>query len=138
MAGSSHQGDGMVTGINVTPLVDITLVLLIIMMVTSKIISTPALTMDLPRAAHTEEVQMILSVIVPMKGPTLVNGAALNDDALVAEAKRLKLTQPDLRAVVHAEGDVQHRRVIHVLDLLQQAGVAHVGFAALPMEPSTP
>ena len=52
-------------GINVTPLVDITLVLLIIFIVTAKIIVTPAVPLDLPRAAHSEEVQVVFSVIVP-------------------------------------------------------------------------
>lgn len=59
MAGHGN-GDGMITGINVTPLVDITLVLLIIFIVTAKILVTPAVPLDLPQAARSEEVQLVL------------------------------------------------------------------------------
>ena len=65
------------------------LVLLVIFIVTAKIIVTPAVPLDLPHAAHGEEVQVVLSVIVPVRGPMLVNGAALpNDDALDREGAR--------------------------------------------------
>jgi len=60
--------NGIISGINVTPLVDVMLVLLVIFIVTAKIIVTPAVPLDLPRAAHGEEVQVILSVILPVRG----------------------------------------------------------------------
>src|SRR5437868_15105429 len=72
-ASGNNQNDGVIAGINVTPLVDVMLVLLVIFIVTAKIIVTPAVTLDLPPAAHSEEVQVVLSVIVPARGPMLVN-----------------------------------------------------------------
>ncbi len=111
------------------------LVLLVIFIVTAKIIVTPAVPLDLPHAAHGEEVQVILSVIVPVRGPMLVNGAALpNDDALADKARAALASDRDLRAVIQADGDVPHRRVIHVLDLLKGAGLTRVAFGALPDE----
>ena len=73
-AGNNDNG-GIIAGINVTPLVDVMLVLLVIFVVTAKIIVTPAVPLDLPHATHGEEVQVVLSVILPVRGPTLVNGA---------------------------------------------------------------
>jgi biopolymer transport protein ExbD len=134
-APSGQAANGIISGINVTPLVDVMLVLLVIFIVTAKIIVTPAVPLDLPHAAHGEEVQVILSVIVPVRGPMLVNGAALpNDEALEEKARAALAGDRDLRAVIQADGDVPHRRVIHVLDLLKGAGLTRVAFGALPDE----
>ena len=69
---NDNQG-GIINGINVTPLVDITLVLLIIMMVTAKIISSPAVPLELPKAAKTQEVQMVFlepaTTFIPLRSP---------------------------------------------------------------------
>ena len=134
-AASGQPANGIISGINVTPLVDVMLVLLVIFIVTAKIIVTPAVPLDLPHAAHGEEVQVILSVILPVRGPMLVNGAALpNDDALADKARAALAGDPELRAVIQADGEVPHRRVIHVLDLLKGAGLTRVAFGALPVE----
>ena len=135
MAGKSDDG-GIITGINVTPMVDVTLVLLVIFIVTAKMIVTPAVPLDLPEATRTEEVQVVLSVIVPERGPTLVNGEVVADDRALQDRARDKLAaDADLRAVIQADGAVPHRRVIAVLDALKSAGVTRVAFAALPPEP---
>src|SRR5207244_2261105 len=108
-APSSQAGNAIISGINVTPLVDVMLVLLVIFIVTAKIIVTPAVPLDLPPAAHSEEVQVVLSVIVPARGPMLVNGAALpSDDALEELARTALAGNPELRAVIQADGDVPH------------------------------
>ena len=57
MAGSNLPRRGIISGINVTPLVDVTLVLLIIFIVTAKIVVTPAVSLDLPRASEGKELQ---------------------------------------------------------------------------------
>ena len=136
MPASSSNETGIISGINVTPLVDITLVLLIIFIVTAKIIVTPAVPLDLPVASKTEEVQVIFSVIVPEHGPSLVNGQVVADDAaLGARAREAVARDADLRAVIQADGGVTHRRVVAVLDQLRNAGVAHIAFGAQPAKP---
>lgn len=129
----------IITGINVTPLVDITLVLLIIFMVTAKIIVTPAVPLDLPQATNTEEVQVVLSIIVPAKGPSLVDGAIVADRAsLEARAGEALKANADLRAVVQADGAVPHQRVLEVLDALKTAGITRIAFGAKPLGASQP
>ena len=138
-APSGQSANGIIAGINVTPLVDVMLVLLVIFIVTAKIIVTPAVPLDLPHAAHGEEVQVVLSVIVPVRGPMLVNGAPLPSDEVLSDKARAALAEDrDLRAVIQADGDVPHRRVIHVLDLLKGAGLTRVAFGALPDEQPKP
>ncbi len=130
-AGRRHA---IIAGINVTPLVDITLVLLIIFIVTARILVTPAVTVDLPRASRTEEVQVVFSVIVTRDGGILVNGTHVaSDEAFRQRARDEASRDRDLRAVIHADGALPHRRVIRVLDLLKQAGVSHIAFAALAL-----
>ena len=139
MAGDNGGGNGIISGINVTPLVDITLVLLIVFIVTARIMVTPAVPMDLPRASQSEEVQAIFAVSVPVAGPILVNGTAVADDAaLVSLARAAVAKDADLRAVIDADGSAQHRRVIHALDVLKRAGVKRVAFGALPDEDARP
>ena len=134
---SVQDGNGIIAGINVTPLVDVMLVLLVIFIVTAKIIVTPAVPLDLPHASHGEEVQVVLSVILPARGAMLVNGESLpHDDALAERARAALAGDPELRAVIQADGDVPHRRVIHILDQLKGAGVTRVAFGALPVDES--
>src|SRR5215472_5755265 len=129
MAATSQSDTGIIAGINVTPLVDIALVLLIIFIVTAKIIVTPAVPLDLPRASNSEEMQVVFSVIIPASGSTLVNGEVIgNDDALLQLARQAVGQNPDVRAVINADGAVPHRRVIHTLDLIKTAGIARVAF----------
>ncbi len=134
MAGGSQRGGGIIEGINVTPLVDITLVLLIIFIVTAKMVVAPALPVDLPHATQSEQIQVVFSVVLPASGPALVNGDAVDDAALSIRAEQAARDDKEVRAVISADGAVPHRRVIHTLDLLRHAGIARVAFGALPEE----
>jgi biopolymer transport protein TolR len=134
MAGSSSD-NGIVSGINVTPLVDIVLVLLIIFIVTAKIIDAPAVPLDLPKASQAEGVQVVFSVVIPVTGPMLVDGVPVSDeDTLIRLAKEALQREPELRAVIQADGDIPHRRTIHMLDVLKKIGISKVAFGALPEE----
>ncbi len=130
---TSAPDNGIIAGINITPLVDVSLVLLIIFIVTAKLVVAPAVPLDLPRATRTQEMQVVFSVAVPVAGPVVANGTALADESqLTGSARDALRGQPDLRVVIHADGGVPHRRVIHVIDLLERAGVTRIAFAALP------
>jgi biopolymer transport protein ExbD len=130
---TSAPESGIIAGINITPLVDVSLVLLIIFIVTAKLVVAPAVPLELPRATQTQETQVVFSVAVPVSGPIVANGAALGDESQLTRSARDALArQSDLRVVIHADGAVPHRRVIHVIDLLKRAGVARIAFAALP------
>lgn len=141
MAGSSNDSDdGMVSGINVTPLVDITLVLLIIFMVTARIIVSQSLPMDLPKAAQGQQIQLVFGVELHSNGDILVDGKRLpSDEAIFPVAKEAFAKNSDLRAVIRADTAVQHGRVIRVLDLMKQAGITKIAFgvSAVPPEPGS-
>lgn len=133
MAASSNREEDLISGINVTPLVDITLVLLIIFMVTARIIVSQGMPMDLPKAASREEIQQIFSVELTADGKTFVDSRRVeSDEAVSSLAQDAKAKNKELRAVIRADKKVEHGRVIHVLDLLKRAGVAKIAFAVSP------
>jgi biopolymer transport protein ExbD len=141
MAGgaSSDDDDGLIAGINVTPLVDVTLVLLIIFMVTARIIVSQGMPMDLPKSASGEALQTIFAVELTADGKTRVDSEAVADDeALTPLAKKAKAKNKDLRAVIRADKKVEHGRVIHVLDLLRRSGIAKIAFAVTPSADGVP
>jgi biopolymer transport protein ExbD len=135
MAGSRNGEGEIIAGINVTPLVDVTLVLLIIFIVTAKIVVTPAVPLELPEASRTEETQVIFSVIVPATGGTLINGAPAGDDGqFIRVAQEASRKDQEVRAVINADGAVPHRKVIHILDLLKRGGISRVAFGAIAVD----
>jgi biopolymer transport protein ExbD len=132
--GAMQEADESITGINVTPLVDITLVLLIIFMVTTKIVLNQTVPLDLPKAATgTSDVQVVFSIVMAADGRAMVDGKSIaNDDAILQLARDAAQSHPDLRAVIKADAAVTHGRVIHVLDLLKQAHVNKIAFGVTP------
>ena|SRR6187402_2986081 len=143
MAGfASNKPSAPITGINVTPLVDITLVLLIIFMVTAKLVVSRAMPMDLPKAATGGDMQQVFSLSLREDGSTQVDGvAAPFDQDVLGRARQALGRTPELRAVVQADGNVPHGRVMHALDVLRQAGINRIAFGVkpgLPVETSAP
>lgn len=134
--GAVHDTDDAITGINVTPFVDISLVLLIIFMVTAKIIVSQSIPLDLPKAATGAEIRIIFSIVLAANGGAMVDSVPIaNDDAIFTLARTAHAKNNELRAVIKADAVVPHGRVIHVLDLLKQAGVAKIAFGVTPVSP---
>jgi biopolymer transport protein ExbD len=149
MAGVQDDDDGMISAINVTPLVDITLVLLIVFMVTARIIVSTSLPLDLPKAAKGETIQMVFGLELHANGDIVIDGKRMGEDkAVLALAKEALAKNKELRAVIRADRTVQHGRIITILDLLKQAGVSRIAFgvtpvaaegaAPIPVEPAPP
>ena len=130
MASIQHT-DEEISGINVTPLVDVTLVLLIIFMVTAKLISGQGIPLDLPKAKTAGATQTVLSVSIDAQGAVLANGKPVANDAELRGRASLALKEnPELRTVIAASTDASHGKVMHVLDTVRDAGITKVAFAA--------
>jgi len=124
MAGSADNEDEAITGINVTPLVDVTLVLLIIFMVTASYIVKETIEVELPRAAHGgETLQKTFAVLVTRDGQAFLNGVPVDDGALVSAVRKAKAAGEDVQAIVAADKNATHGTVTHLLDVLKGAGV---------------
>jgi biopolymer transport protein ExbD len=136
MGGGMQPRGGIIQGINVTPLVDIALVLLIIFIVTAKMVVTPAVPLDLPQASQSEEIQTVFALSVQPDGALVLDGAPLPDAALAEKAEAARARDEGLRAVIQADGAVPHRRVMEVLDTLKAAGLERVAFGTVKPEGS--
>jgi biopolymer transport protein ExbD len=129
----TNDDNEIVASINVTPLVDIVLVLLVIFMVTAKLIAQQGIPMDLPRAASASATQAVLTVSLDERGNVFTDGKPVsNDDELRRIASEANRKNPALRTVLQAAGNARHAKVLHVLDQLRESGVTRIAFAADP------
>jgi biopolymer transport protein ExbD len=123
--GTNNSGGGPITGINVTPMVDIMLVLLVIMMVSSLYIVSRALKVELPKSASSDEsTQSPLTVTLTKDAKVYLNGDLIvGDDALSARFLQARAGGAEPNLVVSADAEALHGRVVHVIDLAKQQGI---------------
>ena len=124
MAGGAQEDDDEpITSINVVPLVDIVLVVLIIFMVTASYIVTPAIEVELPKASNAEaKANSLLSLVITKQGDLFLNNQQI-DDAALREYIREQKVGRDLEAVIAADASVPHGRVVSLIDLVKGEGV---------------
>jgi biopolymer transport protein ExbD len=126
--GSSDRN--LVTGINVTPLVDITLVLLIIFMVTATFISEQDLQVNLPKVVKEEKApHPAMVVTMGAKGELKFNQLDTNLEALQKQMAAEVSSDPNLRIIIKADRSVPYDRLAAVLDAVKLGGVMKVALA---------
>ncbi|MDF1565774.1 MAG: biopolymer transporter ExbD [Deltaproteobacteria bacterium] len=132
---SLTDDDEIITGINVTPLVDVVLVLLIIFMVTASSIVGPSIEVDLPKAATaTETTPSTVSVVLSADGAVYLNGEA-SDEALVLQKVRAEVAKtPELQVVIAADRSTTHGRVVGFVDAVKAAGVTRFALSTEPID----
>ncbi|HEY9765249.1 MAG TPA: biopolymer transporter ExbD [Chroococcales cyanobacterium] len=127
---SASSEENLISEINVTPLVDISLVLLIIFMITSYLIAQPSMKVALPRASNTEATQAQTFGITLTKEKSLfLNDRVVSEKELRETLLKKTQAQPDLQVVLSADQTVSHGDVIHLLDLVRGAGVSKIAFS---------
>jgi biopolymer transport protein TolR len=115
--------DDLISEINVTPLVDVVLVLLIIFMVTATYIVRASIEVELPRAAHGGEATgTILSVILTKDGTVYLDGVRRTEDELVTQTRQAVARDGDARVIISADRGALHGAVVRVIDLVRGAG----------------
>ncbi|MFI5348619.1 MAG: ExbD/TolR family protein [Elusimicrobiota bacterium] len=133
MAGQAQQNGKIISGINVTPLVDITLVLLIIFMATSHIIAQRAMKLNLPKAANTAETPTpAVSVILTADRALTLNGESVTRDALATNLKQMARLDPGLRVTLAADKTVDWDSVAGILDDIRGAGISRLSAQVSP------
>jgi biopolymer transport protein ExbD len=134
MAAAASNDDEMITGINVTPLVDITLVLLVILMVTASYVASKTIPMELPKGATGESTPTTLAVSIDKDGKTYLDAEPIAEPDLRARIKRAHDADPETRAVIAADGRVNHASVVRVIDLLRRENVTKFAINVDPEE----
>jgi biopolymer transport protein ExbD len=122
MSSSSRRGG--ITGINVTPMVDIVLVLLIIMMVSATYIVSQSLKVELPKTASSDEtVSKTYVVTITKDGQYLFNDKATSKQELPALLRGAKAENSNLNLVITADEAARHGSVVGVIDLAKVEGI---------------
>ena len=133
----AEGGGGIFAEINITPLTDIFLVLLIIFMVTTTAIAeagagqSGGLQVSLPRAGKSAPTTTLhdLAVAVLQDGRTVVGGKVVAEDALAAILERAHAQNPDTLVLVQADEGVTHGKVVAVMDLARRHGLVRLAIA---------
>ncbi len=125
MAGRIPTGDDeIISEINVTPLVDVVLVLLIIFLVTATYIVKESIEVDLPRAAHAGEATgSVLAVVLTREGTVYLDGVRVDEAQLEARVRAAVARDPEARAVVSADRMALYDAVVRVIDHVKGAGI---------------
>ncbi len=119
------EEDDIIADINVTPLVDVTLVLLIIFMVTATYIVTPSIQVDLPKAATGDEApSSTLAIVLTADARLYLNGEETTEEALADAVFREHEANPGVQAIISADKDITHGYVVRLIDLVKLNGVS--------------
>jgi biopolymer transport protein TolR len=123
VAGTARRR-GIVAEINVTPLVDIMLVLLIIFMLTAHLIAKQAIEVELPRASQSTSLPpTTLAVTLTRDGALFLNASPVTPDALRSAVRAAVAKDPKTQAIIVGDAAVSHGRVVWVLDTVKALGV---------------
>ena len=130
-AGSRRRG--LITDINVTPMVDIMLVLLIIFMLTAHLIARQVIEVQLPKAAQAAAVSpTTLAVTLTREGRMFLNGIPATPEALRAAIQSAVAKDAKTQVIVAGDKNVSHGRVVWVLDLVKSLGVTSFAIQIVP------
>lgn len=136
--GASQDSDGMITDINVTPLVDIILVLLIVFMLTANLIDKQAIEMELPKAATGDSVEpTVLALSLTRNGTLYLNGKVTDEATLRHDLPEVARKDAKAQAIIAADKDVSHGQVVHLIDVVRSAGIYKFALNIDPLTDST-
>ena len=125
MAGGLNlDDDDGIVDINITPFVDVMLVLLVIFMVAATYIVKPSIELELPKAASGgESLDKTLSIALSLDGQLFLNGEPINRSALGIKCAELSKNNPKVQAMISADKRVSHGEVVKLIDLVRVNGV---------------
>ena len=122
---SATRKRGIIAEINVTPLVDIMLVLLIIFMLTANLIAKQAIEVELPRASQSTSLNpTTLAITLTRDGTLYLNGTPTTPAGLREAVSAAVSKDPKTQAIISGDKSVSHGRVVWVLDVVKSLGVA--------------
>lgn len=132
MAFGNHSDDGMMSEINVTPLVDVMLVLLVVFIITAPLLAPQSLKINLPKtdAVQHKETPQKVSLVVDARGDIELDQRHVSDDAL-AGLLRQRAADPQFQLQIEADSAVPYGRVAELMALAQKAGVGKLSFITL-------
>ena len=131
MAGGGGNQNEILTEINVVPLVDIILVVLIIFMVAAPLVMQPKIDISLPKSSSTDidKTKKPLKITVGKEGELFIDGTASTLDALRSESAKRAAQNPDTSAILVADKAVTLEMVTEIIDAVNSNGLKKVAFS---------
>jgi len=125
MAGNLSDNDNEITDINVTPLVDVMLVLLVIFMVTASLITTQSIHVDLPEAATGEDDTTTRNIAFALdrESRLFLDGDEIGYDQVAGRLEAIRAEHGELQAVIAADQATPHGEVIKLIDAIRKNGI---------------
>ena len=119
--------------INVTPLVDVMLVLVVIFIITAPLLAS-AIRLDLPKtdAAKAVETPRFVTLVVDKSGQAFLNDKPMPLDELARSLAQTASQDPNTEVQLRADEAVPYGKVVEVMGLAQKAGLSRIGFVAEP------
>jgi biopolymer transport protein ExbD len=130
-----NSGKKAIVDINITPFVDIILVVLIIFMVTSTVVAQETIPVDLPDAATGEATEVeptSLALVVQADGSLYLDGVPTTEDAIRRRLREGRAAGEELVCLIGADADARHALVVGLVDLVRQEGISRF---ALEVDP---
>jgi biopolymer transport protein ExbD len=116
--------DESISEINVVPLVDIVLVVLIIFMVTAPMFMKPTINVNLPKAVSGDQTAPSkLNIALTADGRINLNGSFVQEEDVKSKATEEVGKNSDVQAIIAADREVPHGKVVGLLDIVKSAGV---------------
>jgi len=130
------QGPQPMSEINVTPLVDVMLVLVVIFIITAPLLAS-TVKLELPKtdAAQASAVPAFVTVVVDKTAQIFLNDQKVDLTALAGSLRKSAAANPDTEVQLRADEGVPYGRVVEVIGVAQQAGLNRIGFVAQPKTP---
>lgn len=122
---SANDDEGLISDINVTPFVDVVLVLLVIFIVTAPAMVKNTLGLKLPKATSADGSAVdTLGIAVTRQGQILLNGTIATEEAVAAAVKAALEKNPQAQAIIAADGESRHADLVRAIDLIKSAGMS--------------
>lgn len=133
------SGAQPMSDINMTPLIDVMLVLLVIFIITAPLMVS-AVKVDLPSAQGTQAAiaPEFIAISIDSASQTYVNDALMASPVLAKALAEAAKRNPDTEVRLRADASVPYGRVVEVMGLAQKAGLSQIGFVAEPAAPASP
>lgn len=127
------DGDEILAEINIIPLVDISLVLLIIFMITANYIMTSSLSVDIPQTEHGKPIQQIaaVAIVITNEGPVYLENELVTSLELKTKMQARYAGNHDVSVILSAERNVSFKHIVKVIDMLHEIGVTKLNIAAV-------
>jgi len=119
-----HDDEEIISNINITPLVDIFLVLLIIFMITSTVIDQREITINLPKAAHAgTEAPKASGLVMDKERNLFLDGVPSDSAGIVAVLENAVAKNPDHQVLIAADQELAYREIVRLIDIVRGSGI---------------